>query len=312
MTDRFGREINYLRVSVTQRCNLNCVYCGSEAPQADALDTEQFLTLISAFAECGFTKVRLTGGEPLMREDICDIARGVSAMDGIKKLTLTTNGVLLKKYAAQLKNAGVEAVNVSIDAIDGDVYKKLTGRDCLQAVLDGIEEARRAGLKVRTNSVLIRGENDSEAQKLIGLARDTDTDVRFIELMPFSDISAGKDLTVTGAQLLERFPFLRPCDNNTDRGTTAKYYAADGYKGSIGFISPVSDSFCAQCSRIRLLSDGKIRPCLGHETTYDLMPYINDREKLIEKIRTAVFNKPQGHEFSRGQEIHRAMNKIGG
>ncbi len=311
MTDSFGREINYLRVSVTQRCNLNCVYCGSETPAPDALSAEQIITLVSAFAECGFTKVRLTGGEPLMREDICEIARGISRIDGIKKLTLTTNGVLLKKYAEQLKSAGVNAVNVSIDALDGDVYKKLTGRDRLNDVLEGIEAARNAGISIRTNSVLIRGENESEAQKLISLAEDSDTDVRFIELMPFSDMAKNKDLIVTGAELLKKFSFLRPVSGGA-QSDTARYYTADGFKGNVGFISPVSDKFCDKCNRIRLLSDGRVRPCLGHDETFDLMPFINDREKLVEEIKKAVYNKPKGHEFSCGYGNQHAMNKIGG
>lgn len=312
MTDKLGREISYLRVSVTQRCNLNCVYCGSEAPDPDGLTADEIITLAAAFARCGFNKVRLTGGEPLMRADIAEIAAGIAKIDGINKLTLTTNGIKLAGYAQSLKDAGVSAVNVSVDSLDPEQYKKITGRDCLDEVLNGIKAARKAGLKVRTNSVLIRGENENAAEKLIGLAKDADIDVRFIELMPFSDKGKTRDFTVTGEELIKKFGFLTPVKDDKTEKSVAKYYEAQGFTGKIGFITPVSNNFCACCNRVRLLSDGRVRPCLGHEETYDLKPYINEPEKLCEVISAAVFNKPTGHRFLCPDGERRAMNKIGG
>lgn len=310
MTDKFGREIDYLRISVTERCDLNCVYCGSETPAADALTTGEILKLAAAFAECGFTKVRLTGGEPLMREDIADIAAGLSEIKGFEKVTLTTNGVKLAKYAAALKKAGINAVNVSLDSLDRATYRRLTGRDCLSDVLEGIRVAQAEGLKVRTNSVLIRGVNDGEAEALASLAKDSPIDVRFIELMPFSDEGRNRQLMVSGDELIKRFGLTRR-ETGTEK-SVARYFSAEGYQGKLGFITPVSDVFCGECNRIRLLSDGKVRPCLGHEETVELMPYINDEEKLLEAIRSAVYNKPKGHGFSCGYGNPHAMNKIGG
>lgn len=310
MTDKFGREIDYLRISVTERCDLHCVYCGSEAPASDRLTADEIIKLAAAFAECGFTKARLTGGEPLMREDIADIAAGIAKIKGFQKVTLTTNGVKLAKYASALKKAGINAVNVSLDSLDRATYRRLTGRDCLSDVLEGIRTAQAEGLKVRTNSVLIRGENDSEAEALASLAKDSPIDVRFIELMPFSDEGRNKRLMVSGDELIKRLGLTQRV-TGTEK-SVARYFAADGYEGNVGFITPVSENFCGECNRIRLLSDGRVRPCLGHEETVDLMPYINDEKKLLEAIKQAVYNKPKGHGFSCGYGNPHAMNKIGG
>ena len=314
MTDRFGRNINYLRVSVTQRCNLNCIYCGSECPDFDELTADEIAKITRAFALCGIEKVRLTGGEPLARADIVEIAQKISEINGIKKLALTTNGVKLKKYAYDLKCAGVSAVNVSIDSLDRENYRRITGRDCLPQVLEGLDEAEKVGLKLRVNAVLVRGENDGEAEKLINLAKNRRLDVRFIELMPFSDAGRNERFIIKGDEILKRFSFLKPVDNGRSafEQSVAKYYEADGFTGRIGLITPVSEKFCDECNRIRLLSDGKIKPCLGHEETYDLKPCLGEREKMLETVRTAIFSKPKGHEFNCGYGNTHAMNKIGG
>ena len=314
MKDNLGRNINYLRLSVTQRCNLNCLYCGSECPDMNEMTADEIRQAVEAFALCGIDKVRLTGGEPLVRSDIAEIAEKISRIDGIKKLVLTTNGVNLKKYAVDLKKAGVSAVNVSIDSLDSENYKRITGRDCLADVLDGLDEAENAGLKLRVNAVLIRGENDGEAESLINLARNRKIDVRFIELMPFSDTGKNEKLIVKGDEILKQFNFLKPVEmkKKSFEQSVARYYEADGFKGQIGLITPVSEKFCDECNRIRLLSDGKIKPCLGHETTYDLRPFFGDREKMLEVIKEAILSKPKGHEFNCGYGNTHAMNKIGG
>ncbi len=314
MKDNFGRNINYLRLSLTQRCNLNCLYCGAECPDTDEMTVNEIRQTVEAFALCGIDKVRLTGGEPLLRSDIVEIAAAVSGSDGVKKTVLTTNGTGLKKYARGLKDAGVSAVNVSIDSLDRENYRRITGRDCLPQVLEGLEEAERVGLKLRVNAVLIRGENDGEAKTLINLAKDRKIDVRFIELMPFSDTGKNERLIVKGNEIIQNFDFLKPVELKKKgfEQSVARYFTADGFKGQVGLITPVSEKFCDECNRIRLLSDGKIKPCLGHEETYDLRPYFGNREKMLEMIKTAILSKPKGHEFNCGYGNTHAMNKIGG
>lgn len=316
MTDSYGRKIEYLRLSVTKRCPLRCVYCTDEAERDETeLSASGIEKIVRAFAALGITKVRLTGGEPLMRSDIAEIAGRISRTPGIKKLVLTTNGVMLKKYAKQLVENGVSAVNVSLDTLDREKYKALTGCDCLMDVLGGIEEAQKCGMShIRINSVLIRGLNDGDAESLIGLAKERKIDVRFIELMPFSDTGENERLIIKGEEILERFPFLKPIPTKKPDGekSVAKYYTADGFQGRIGFINPISEQFCSDCNRIRVLSDGKIRPCLGSDTEIDIKDSIDDEEKLIEKVRKAILSKPEGHSFSCGYAGFHGLDKIGG
>ncbi len=316
MIDSIGRKIDYLRVSLTERCNLNCSYCGAECEKSTELTAVQIQQLVRAFARLGITKVRLTGGEPLLRSDICDVAERIGRIDGIKKLAITTNGVLLSKYAEKLKKAGVNAVNISLDTTDKEQYRRITGFDLLDKVFEGIDEAQRVGLSpLRLNAVLIRGENDNQAEKLINIARNRKIDVRFIELMPFSDEGENEKLVIRGEEILGAFPFLKPFEDEKKGAfekSVARYYTAEGFTGRIGFITPVSDKFCADCNRIRLLCDGKLRPCLGNEQVYDLMPYIDDEDALTEKVRQIIFNKPTEHKFSCGYGHSHGLNKIGG
>lgn len=316
MIDSYGRTINYLRVSVTKRCNLNCSYCGAcnESDSAE-LTAEQIEKIVRAFASCGINKVRLTGGEPLVRKDICDIAERIKKIEGIKKLALTTNGTGLKEKAKALKNAGITAINISLDTTDKEQYKKLTGFDGLQRVFDGIEECERVGLSpIRLNAVLIRGQNDSQAESLINIARDRKIDVRFIELMPFSDEGENDQLVVKGGAILRQFPFLKPINSSATNfeKSVAKYYEADGFKGRIGFITPISDKFCNECNRIRLLSDGKVKVCLGNDEVTDLMDVIDNEELLIKRVQQAILSKPIEHKFSCGYGKNHGLNRIGG
>lgn len=316
MIDGYGRKINYLRVSVTKRCNLNCSYCGAQNVKADdELTAEQIEKIATVFAEFGITKVRLTGGEPLVRNDICDIARRISRIDGIEKLALTTNGIRLKDYAGYLKQAGVTAVNISLDTTDKEQFKKITGFDMLHKVFEGIDECEKIGLSpIRLNAVLIRGQNDNEAESLINIAKNRKIDVRFIELMPFSDEGENEKLVVKGEEILKSFPFLQPVSGKgTDfEKSVARYYEADGFKGRIGLITPVSEKFCSECNRIRLLSDGKIKPCLGNDEVFDLKSVINDDILLKKTIEKAIMSKPSEHKFSCGYGNSHGMNKIGG
>ena len=316
MIDSYGRKINYLRVSVTKRCNLNCSYCGACNEKDDAeLTAEQIERLVKAFADCGITKVRLTGGEPLVRRDICDIAERISKIDDIKKLALTTNGIRLKELAKPLKEAGVSAINISLDTTDEKQYKQLTGFDGLQKVFEGISECESVGLSpIRLNAVLIKGQNDSQAESLINIAKDRKIDVRFIELMPFSDEGENENLVIKGEDILKQFPFLKavPSDKTDFEKSVARYYEADGFKGRIGFITPISDKFCSECNRIRLLSDGKVKVCLGNDEVIDLIDVIDDEELLKERVKEAILSKPMEHKFNCGYGKNHGLNKIGG
>lgn len=311
MKDNFGREITYLRVSVTQRCNLNCVYCGKEdcAKKGEELTPTEIKTIVSAFAKCGINKVRITGGEPLVRGDIAEIVKAIRAVDGIKTVAFTTNGVYLKEYAKELKAAGLDSVNISLDSTDGSTYRHLTGADVLHKVMEGIDEAQKAGLApIKINAVLMKGVNSDGAGELINLAKERKIDVRFIELMPFSKSGEDKSLIVTGEEILNEFPFLKPLGITEG---TAQYYAADGFKGRVGLISPVSKKFCNDCNRIRLLSDGKVKPCLGYDAAYDIMPYINDESELVNKVKDIIMKKPAGHNFQNETPNH-GLNRTGG
>ena len=312
MIDSYGRKINYLRVSVTKRCNLNCSYCGACKTDEKELTPEQIERIVKCFASLGFTKVRLTGGEPLVRQDITEIAERISRIDTIKKLAITTNGINLGPMAQQLKKAGVNAVNISLDTTDPVQFRALTGADKLDKVFFGIDECERVGLTpIRLNAVLIRGQNDNQAEKLIEIAKDRNIDVRFIELMPFSDEGENESLIVKGEEILARFPFLKKAHTEKEK-SVAQYYVADNFKGRVGFINPVSDKFCSKCNRIRLLSDGKLKPCLGSDTVFDLMKYIDDEEKLLKQIEKAILSKPTEHKFSCGYGNSHGMNTIGG
>ena len=316
MIDRFNRDINYLRVSVTKRCNLNCSYCGAKNEAGEELTPAQLEKIVRAFAACGITKVRLTGGEPLVRQDITEIAQRIANINGIKKIALTTNGIFLKKYAQELKKAGVTAINISLDTTDKEQFRAITGYDGLDKVFEGIDECERVGLSpIRLNAVLTKGINDNQAESLISIAKDRKIDVRFIELMPFSSDGERDELVVTGEEILKSFPDLKPFikDGTTDfEKSVARYYTAEGYKGRIGFITPVSNRFCSECNRIRLLSDGKIKPCLGNDAVYDIMHVIENEEGLRKEIEKIIMSKPREHSFSCGYGNHHGLNLIGG
>lgn len=316
MIDSFGRNINYLRVSVTKRCNLNCTYCGAQSCTDEyELSAAEIEKIVRAFARCGITKVRLTGGEPLIRKDICEIAERIAGIEGIRKIALTTNGINLKKYALPLKNAGVSAVNISLDTTDKAQFKKITGFDGLQRVFDGIEECERVSLSpIRINAVLVRGQNEAAAESLIDIARTRKIDVRFIELMPFSTDGENEASVIKGEDILKKFPYLSPVISNKSdfEKSVARYYEGEGFKGRVGFITPISDKFCSECNRIRLLSDGKVKACLGNDTVIELMDVIDNEELLYKRVRQAIMSKPMEHSFSCGYGTSHGLNRIGG
>lgn len=349
LLDSFGRKIEYLRISVTERCNLNCIYCkpdknsemidkneqneqNEQSEQSEQkeeneqykmnnqnsyknmISPEEYGRIVHAMATAGIKKVRITGGEPLLRPDICEIIKAVSAVKRIDDISLTTNGILLGKMALKLKEVGLKRVNISLDSLRECSFKHITGSSCLDRVMEGIEKSLEAGLgPVKLNTVLIRGINDDEIDNIIGLAKELPIDVRFIELMPIGDFGEkNADKIVYSSEIISTRPYLKRLENVKDR-QPAEYYSIDGYNGRIGFISPMGHKFCKDCNRIRLTSDGKVRLCLGNNSEVDLMKVLKEKsEELDEFIKETVYSKPEGHNFEQSFSSDRNMNAIGG
>jgi cyclic pyranopterin phosphate synthase len=318
MRDKLGREIEYLRISVTPNCNLNCIYCMPDRNReshrcGEWLKASHFKTVVGIMAELGINKIRLTGGEPLLRPDICEIISGISEVSGIKDISITTNGLKLSKMAKALKASGLKRINLSLDSLKTERYEYITGGGSLGDVLAGMESAIKEGLlPLKINIVVIKGINDSEVDGFIDLAKDLPLEIRFIELMPIGTFGEkNRDKLVFNNSIINAHPQLIPCEH--DSRSPARYFRIDQYKGKIGFISPMSHKFCNECNRIRLTYDGKIRPCLGHNGEADLTGELNGSvEKLREKIIYAIYEKPVGHNFKRGFSSNRNMYAIGG
>lgn len=314
MRDNAQRQIDYLRLSVTQRCNLNCRYCGHAEPvrAEDELTPVQIETLVRAFAACGIRKVRLTGGEPLVRDDLADIARAVRRAKGIETVNVTTNGIALTTALARsLKAAGVDRANISLDSLDKETYKTVTGGGNLDAALRGVEAALVARLTpLHINVVLMRGVNAGEIDEFIRYAKEHPVTVRFIELMPFS-VEDSATAMVPNNEILARHAYLSRVEGG-DASQPSADYTAPGWRGQVGFISPVTDKFCNRCNRVRLLSNGTLKPCLGSETVTELLPWIESEDTLINTIRRAIAQKPEGHHFERGCTAGQTLQNIGG
>ena len=320
--DSFGRHINYLRVAVTDRCNLRCIYCMPPGgvpriPHDEILSYEEIRTVVQAAAKLGITRIRITGGEPLVRADLSKLVQMLSELEGINEVALTTNGTLLKQYALELKQAGLKRVNVSLDTLKPDRFQRITRIGELRDVLDGIEVARNAGLDpVKINTVVMRGVNDDEVLDFVKMTCTEDWHIRFIELMPFSGVAE----FVPSYELQQRISTLgelEPCSINIGAGPAISYRLA-GAKGTIGFISPLTESsFCSRCNRIRLSPDGKLRPCLMVEDAIDLKgPLRNNApiQELKSLIIKAVDSKPEHHLLKDNNvvPINHKMSQIGG
>lgn len=320
MVDQFERHIHYLRVSVTDLCNLKCQYCMPEDGIAkkdhqDILRIEEYLRLIEEMVELGVDKVRLTGGEPLVRRGIVDLVRGIGKMDGVKDLAITTNGVLLKKYAKELKDAGLTRVNISIDTLDPGKYREITRGGNIEDVLAGIEEARSVGLlPIKLNVVLINGFNTDEVEDFIKWA-DDDMDVRFIELMPFGQVANwSKDKFVSNEVIFNRHRELFMTEAEEQYGP-AKYYEKKDGHGRVGFINAISSHFCVTCNRVRLTADGKLKLCLHTNEEFDLKPLLSmDSESIQKSLQSYIKTKPERHHMNDQGfvPIIRDMNRIGG
>ena len=318
--DSFGRGINYLRISVTDRCNLRCIYCMPPEgvhwiPHSEILSYEEISAIVQIAAELGINKIRLTGGEPLVRAGLPKLVGMLSQIEGIDEVSLTTNGTLLKKYALELKHAGLSRVNVSLDTFKADRFREITRLGELKDVLDGIEAAKDAGLyPVKINTVVMRGINDDEVLDFANMTHKEGWHVRFIELMPFSGIAQ----FVPSGELRRRIRSLgplEPCSPITDNGP-ARYYWLPGARGTIGFISPISEPFCSSCNRLRLSSHGQLCPCLLSDDGIDLKgPLRNNAsaQELKRLILKVVASKPEQHRLRDSVvPINRKMSQIGG
>ncbi|MBF7082588.1 GTP 3',8-cyclase MoaA [Desulfallas sp. Bu1-1] len=326
MRDRFQRQINYLRISVTDRCNLRCVYCmppeGVEViPHHEILSIEEILAVVKAGVRVGIKKVRLTGGEPLVRRGILDLIAGLRDIPEIDDIAVTTNGILLREMATDLKAAGVNRVNISLDTLKPDRFRRITRGGDLSRVWCGINAALETGMSpVKINTVAIRGFNDDELVDLARLTLDHPLHVRFIELMPVgaSDAWAGGKFVATGEvrELLTRNLGNLVDEKKVPGNGPARYSRLPGANGTVGFISAVSNHFCAECNRLRLTSTGQLRPCLFNRRETDLKQALRSGagpDELAQIFREAVMNKPDGHDLAAGwQRDDRVMSQIGG
>jgi cyclic pyranopterin phosphate synthase len=323
--DRFGRIIHYLRISLTDHCNLRCIYCMPEdqtfRPNADLMQDDEILLLTRLFASLGFDKIRLTGGEPTVRAHVVDIVRGISSTPGIRSVSMTTNGLLLSRLAARLAEAGLKRVNVSLDTLNPEKFKRLTRWGKLEDVWNGIRAAEQAGLTpVKINAVVVKGYNEPDVVDLARLTLQHPWQVRFIEMMPFAgatDLQTGQ--VITAEEIKERIEDSlgdMEVANDGKLDGEARLYRLPKAKGDVGFISSVTSPFCASCTRARLTADGRLRLCLLREKEVDLLTPLRagaTLDDLRQIILDGVWEKPWGHGLAEGViPLNRVMNEIGG
>lgn len=319
MKDSFGREISYMRISVTDRCNLRCKYCMPEEG-VDNLGHDKILSfeniqrVVKAAVALGITKYRITGGEPLARKGIVNLVEGIAKIKGVEELAMTTNGTMLAQHAEALKEAGLQRVNISVDSLKYDKYEEITRGGDLDAAFEGVNAALKAGLTpLKLNVVVIGGVNDNEILDFVQLSINHPIDIRFIELMPIGQ--AGKDngyRYLSSDEIKKKLPGLIRLDKQDGVADIYKYPEA---LGNIGFISPMSNMFCSSCDKIRLTADGKLKPCLHTDEEIDLNDVLktNDDELLKETIRNAILHKGEKHHLNDGAKpVERGMSQIGG
>ena len=325
MFDRCGRDIRYLRLSVTDRCNLRCRYCMPEGVEKcdheEILTYEEFLRLVALFARCGVDTVRITGGEPLVRRGVEQLVAGLKATPGIRHVALTTNGVLLAQQLPALLDAGLDSVNLSLDSLSPERFRAITGRDEFETVLQGLDAALAGGIPVKLNCVPQAGVNEADLESLAALAQEQPLAVRFIEMMPIGFGAALPCLSGPEvlARLRARWPELTalPEEKNAPCALgPAVYYTVPGWKGRVGIIAAVHGKFCAGCNRVRLTSQGFLRPCLASEMGIDLRTPLRSgasEEELLALVRAGILAKPREHHFGEsGLPATRGMYRIGG
>jgi len=309
LVDHYGRRIRYLRLSVTDRCDFRCTYCMAEEmsflPRADILSLEECLRVIRAFVSLGVDKVRLTGGEPLVRRDILWLMERVAALPGVRELVLTTNGSQLDRMARPVRAAGVRRINISIDSLRPERFRAITRTGSLDKVLAGIDAAVAAGFeRIKLNTVMLRGVNDDEFESLVDFALERDIDISFIEEMPLGDTDHARiDTFMTQDEVLPRLQArFQLIASNEDSGGPARYWRIAGHATRIGFISPHSHNFCDSCNRVRVTATGDLYPCLGQEDMLPLLPVLRGPADgsdvaLLAAIRRSMGIKPRGHDF---------------
>ncbi len=323
--DQFGRNIHYLRISLTDHCNLRCVYCMPEDqtfhPNPELMQDNELALLTQLFASLGFDKIRLTGGEPTVRAHIVDLVRIMAAAEGIRSVSMTTNGVLLKKLAQPLADAGLQRVNISIDTLNPEKFHRLTRWGNLEDVWEGVLAAEKAGLSpIKLNTVVVKGYNEQDVVDLARLTVDHPWQIRFIEMMPFAgvtDVQTGQ--VITAAQIQGRIQSALGGMEKSNRGKLdgeARVFHLPGAQGDIGFISSVTSPFCDSCTRARLTADGRLRLCLLRENEVDLLAPLRagaTLEDLRRLILDGIWTKPWGHGLADGViPLKRVMNEIGG
>ena len=315
MLDTYGRAITYLRMSVTDLCNLRCRYCMPaegvcKRSHEDMLTEDEMITAVRAAAGLGVTKLRITGGEPLVKKNIISICERAAAVDGIEEVCITTNGILLPKYAKELVGAGVRHINISLDTLDADKYADMTRIGDIKDSLAGFEAALEAGFEtIKLNSVLIAGFNDNEIGTLAELSVKYPVDIRFIELMPMVEGAFSRDAYISCDEVLKVLPELE----STGSDGVARMYRLPGAKGRVGLISPVSAHFCAECNRLRLTADGRLKPCLHSPAEYPIKGLTEEEMKKV--MEDAILAKPAQHPplgFDSLSKAGRSMNRIGG
>lgn len=325
MRDLLGREVSYLRISVTDRCNLRCRYCMPEegvAPKKheDIMSYEQILRFVKACVPLGIKKVRITGGEPLVRKGIVEFVAHLKKIEGIEEVNLTTNAALLSQYAKGLKKAGINNINIGINTLKADRYSLITRRGDIDDVLYGIDTALKEGFdRVKINVVIMKGFNDDEVMDFVNLTKSRPLIVRFIELMPIAQACDYPEMYLSSQEVRDKIHGLEKISANFGNGP-AKYHKISGYAGYIGFISPVSETFCGDCNRIRLTADGKLMTCLHSGQEFEIKDMLNesDSDKLIFEIADILKRKPKGHGFAGtiGQagrsDCDRFMSQVGG
>ena len=326
LADAFHRPITYLRISVTDRCNLRCVYCMPEEglpwiDKREILTYEEIAEIVRAAAKVGVRSIRLTGGEPLIRKDLKRLVAMIAAIPGIEDIALSTNGLLLAEQVQGLVDAGLKRANISLDTLREDRFEAIARRPGLQRVLDGIDAAFAAGLgPIKLNCVVMRGQNDDEVQTFAEMTRDRAVAVRFIEVMPVHEnVDGHKSQYVSATEILDRIRAngdLKPVEGPKGNGP-ARYYAFDGAAGSVGVISPLSHDYCDTCNRVRLSADGRLKLCLFGDHFIDLRTPVRDRageEALIAILRGSMYVKPERHHLDIGQTASamRALSEIGG
>jgi cyclic pyranopterin phosphate synthase len=323
--DRFGRQIHYLRISLTDHCNLRCVYCMPEdmtfRPNAELMQDDELLELVQLFASLGFDKYRLTGGEPTVRAHVVDLVREIARTPGVRYISMTTNGVLLGRLAYPLAEAGLQRVNVSLDTLDADKFHRLTRWGELEDVWKGIQAAEAAGLTpIKINAVVVRGYNEGDVVDLARLTLEHPWQIRFIEMMPFAgatDLQLKQVVTAAEiqARLAEAWGPLE-ISNGGKLDGEARLFRLAGAQGDLGFISSVTEPFCATCTRARLTADGRLRLCLLREGEVDLLTPLRrgaNLEELRQLILDGIWYKPWGHGLAEGLiPLNRVMSEIGG